>query len=517
MDSKLLLVKSVCLLYRESQQIIKTESSVDFVRTGVENIKESNDIVGMGTMASPITALKATVIEMCNNPVDHEYDKDTLLQTLKMNCGHDDKLYDILEEGIHTEYDSSQLKRSITNLRKSLSDYFRQEKLQDILSKAAWVFKNKRDTIKDIGKFIIDHMAECEPFQLSTKGKDPAILESIDINDEDSLTKAFGDLEDKGNESAIFKTGWQGLNRMLQGGFRRGEFWAGEALQHQWKTGFSLAIFTHLALYNTPYMIDQTKKPLLLRYTMEDAGYDNIKFIYNYLHLQAGTDVEDVPKIIDSIPEISKVEMAKFVKEKLSVNGYNIKIKRVDPTNWSYLHLINDMLELEAEGYEIHHLSIDYLNVLPKTGCTVGPMGSDIRDLFRRVRNFTVPRKIFTYTPHQLSTEAKNLAREGRQNLVKQIAGLGYTDGCKTIDNELDGELLFHKEFSNKRAYLTMQRSKHRGVEEIPEHLKFCCWMWPKRGPIPADIGFKDTSLSKVGGTSPNTVEDDTFSSSAFI
>lgn len=46
---------------------------------------------------------------------------------------------------------------------------------------------------------------------------------------------------------------------MLQGGFRRGEFWLIPALQHKFKTGFSLSIFSQIALYNKPYLFDKNK------------------------------------------------------------------------------------------------------------------------------------------------------------------------------------------------------------------------------------------------------------------
>ena len=83
--------------------------------------------------------------------------------------------------------------------------------------------------------------------------------------------------------------------------------------------------------------------------------------------------------------------MASYVKQRLGINGYEIKLLRVDPTKWTYMHLLNKVLELEASGYEIHVLMVDYLGLLPTTGCLVGPMGSDVRDMFRRVRNFCAP------------------------------------------------------------------------------------------------------------------------------
>ena len=57
---------------------------------------------------------------------------------------------------------------------------------------------------------------------------------------------------------------------MLQGGFRRGQFSMIAALQHKYKTGFTLSILSQIAMYTKPYMKDSFKKPLLLRISFED-------------------------------------------------------------------------------------------------------------------------------------------------------------------------------------------------------------------------------------------------------
>jgi hypothetical protein len=61
---------------------------------------------------------------------------------------------------------------------------------------------------------------------------------------------------------------------MIQGGFRPGETAVIGALQHKYKTGFTLSIFAQIALFNEPKTEDKTKKPLLLRISFEDElGY----------------------------------------------------------------------------------------------------------------------------------------------------------------------------------------------------------------------------------------------------
>jgi hypothetical protein len=97
---------------------------------------------------------------------------------------------------------------------------------------------------------------------------------------------------------------------MLQGGFREGDFCVIGALQHRYKTGFSLSLFKHLALYNTPSMRDQNKKPLLLRISFEDDITLNLQFLYQSLK-----ENETGQKTI--LTNVTEEEMSSYVKERL--------------------------------------------------------------------------------------------------------------------------------------------------------------------------------------------------------
>lgn len=125
-----------------------------------------------------------------------------------------------------------------------------------------------------------------------------------------------------------------------------------------------------------------------------------------------------------------------------------------------------------------------------------------------------IKRKITFITPHQLSTEAKQLVRDGSANFVKQINEKGYYSGSKQLDQEVDLELYLHLVIDNKESYLTVQRGKHRTPTIIPEDHKFFVLKFPKRGPIKEDINGEDTSLRRVGGTPNEQTDEELFSGS---
>lgn len=383
MDAKLLLLKSITLLYRESQLKESAENSSELVKTVLETIQVPEANIGLNTDRDVIRSLKETCLEMSMNPPDYEYDLVSLLQTLRMNCGYDERLFDNIESSLKQDIRDNQIKRNVVGLRVSISNYFKSKQIEDILTKASSDFKYRREKIGDINTFVGSVIGQLESLQISTTSKDPAVITDIDISDQTATTNVFKEIKTANSKDGVLITGWQDLNLMLQGGFRRGEFICSSALQHKFKTGFSLSIFEDVARYNTPYLLNPNRRPLLLRISFEDDLKSNLQFIYQRLKYEEYGEPVDIHKL-----NVDEIAMADYVKSKLGVNGFAIKMMRVDPSGWTYRNICNKIIELEAEGYEIIFCMLDYLAMIPTTGCTIGPMGTDIRDLFRRIRNF---------------------------------------------------------------------------------------------------------------------------------
>lgn len=496
MDSRLLLVKSVTLLYRESLISDKSENSADLVRTVLEEIKLPEISLSLNHEREHLMALKDTALYLCSLPLDQQIEKDDLLQRLKVNCDNDEKLYEAFEQGIVKDMDEASLKRTVLSIRKSINDMFRENELVKCIDQAYGDLHFRRSSIKSIQSYVTELATKLEPYQIGASRKDPGVVNSLDIGDTSSLDEVFTKVKEVAEAVSILLTGWKGLNRALQGGFRRGETWVFGALQHSYKTGFSLTIFKQLAIYNKPVMKNTAKKPLMLRISFEDSLQLNMQFLYqNFYENEFGKKA--------NLKDVTPGQMTAYVQKKLQVQGYHVKMMRVNPSEWTYKDVQNTVLELEANGYEIHCLMLDYLPMLPTTGCESGPAGHDIRDMYRRMRNFCAPRDILLITPHQLSTDAKNLIREGSRDLVKKIAGGGYYSGSKQIDQEVDGELYLHIEKLNGRAYLTVQRGKHRIPTIIPDTEKYFVLPFPEDGSIPDDLLLDHEITLKVVGGGP--------------
>lgn len=493
MDIKLVLVKAVTLLYRESLLTEKETNSSDLIRTVLAGLKLPEVALSVNPERQLLMNLRDSVQFMCDNPIDHVYEKDELLQRLKVNCGDDEQVYAAFCQGIEKDMDDPAVKRTVLSIRKYINDTFRETEIINLFGKATNTLRFQRESIQDIRKFVGEFKTKLEPYEQSASLKDPNIVGSVDLGDNTQLITVLTEIQEVNNNVSILRTGWQGFNRMSQGGIRRGEVVCTSALQHNYKTGTGLTLFKQIAIYNTPYMLSPSKKPLLLRISFEDSLKSDIQFLYQNIFQNKYGELPNLKKL-------NIQEMAKFIKEVMEANGYHVKFMRVNPSGWTFRDIQNTIIGLEAEGYELHLVNLDYLGMLPTTGCTQGAQGDDMRDLWRRMRNFFSARGTSMISPHQLSSDAKQLIRDGRSDFVKNIAGKGYYDGCKRLDQEIDLEIHTHIEHLNGEAFLTFQRGKHRWPTVIPESHKYMVLKFTEKGCIMDDINGPDSTLKKVGG-----------------
>lgn len=496
MDSRVILSKILTLIYRS--RLVNNNENDDLARTILNTIKTDAPEFNFNGH-NGIKRLKEFAIELLEEK--DQIAKEVILQSLALILENDAKLLAIIKDSIEPDHDDASNKRIITSLIKLLNNYYKEHVAIEILNKATYDLKFNRGKITNFSDYLKTTLSDLEPLTsvISTL-KDPAVVNEIDFDNPESVTTVFEEVKNLNNNSGIYKFGWQDINTMTQGGVRRGESIGIEALQHKYKTGFSLSAFIQLATENTPIVTKEEaeagKKPLLVRISFEDNLTNNLQFMYQYLKAMEGTPVN-----AKDFGELSAEEMSAYILAKLTATGFKIKMRRVDPSQWTYSSLINYILELEAQGYAVHVLMCDYLLKMPTTGCVQGPAGVDKRDMVRRVRNFCSARNIAFISPYQLSTEAKQLIRNGvpEHQFVNEIAEKGYTDGCKTIDQELDLELYIHLFTHKRRKYLSVRRGKHRVPTVISDEEKYVIYRFPGLNiPILGDLHTESTGMRKL-------------------
>lgn len=508
LDSKLLLLNSICLLYRESELPGAHDRSCDLVRQALALVKLPNtQQVLLDPTSQILSGLKRLAGTMADDPNDHVYEENEILQQVKLICGEDLALYEAFERGLMSGLSESALKRVCVNMRRTLANHLRNENVKNFIQQANAKLQFRPEEITDMRKFVGEHLALLEPYMQDASQEDPAVLTRVNFSDVASITSAYNDVRAQADGSAILRTPWQGINRMLRGGFRRGEQWVISALPHMNKSGFTLDLYRGVCTHNVPLMLDVNKKPLILFYTFENTTEVNMQYLYTKFKANENRTVVTE----DTLKDIPAEEVAAYVYQQMGVSGYHTEMIKVDPTKWSYQALCNDVLAYEAKGFEVHAVFADYLYMLPTVGCTQGPMGHDVRDMFRRTRAFFNAKKILFVTPHQISTMGKQLVRNGESDFVKSLPGKGYYAGSSQIDQEADGEIFLHIEKLGGRAYQTYQRGKHRLVGQTPPIDQYCVHLFDQYLGILDDVNGDDTTLRHVGGGKVGSADEKPF------
>jgi len=375
-----ILLKAIVLLHRETLLENNLDDSRDLVRTVIKLFDSSKDSQYTGGESTILSDLVFLIKDMVDNP--DNYDKLSLLQSLELILKDKESLLKMVDRTINTTIDVPSLKRTILSHRNVLNNYYKEETIKKIIAKASYQLHSNNLQDKSITEFVAEVVTNLEAHSISTRVKDPGIIDEQDIADEASLGTVIDKVKSQNVEGGKLLTGWKALNEMTQNGFRKGAMVVVNALQHNYKSGFIQSLLMQLPRYNTPVMVDPGKKPLIIYISFEDDSVVYVDFMYRYLYYNQHKELPDMDKLETG-------DMARYIKEQLSVNGYHVKMLRVNPSEWTYKHLFNKLLELEANGFEIHALLLDYLSKLPTTGCIQGPIGTDLRDLFQRVRNYS--------------------------------------------------------------------------------------------------------------------------------
>lgn len=503
MDERLLLVKVITLLYRDQQLVNRFDIIPNLVTEALTHIKTPEQVNTGDFTHDSVTSLKEIsnwLLKTSGTIIPFE----EFLQRVSVACQTDKGLLDGIIEPSRSEMTQENIMVFCNYNINEIRNYLTTIQIKSLL-KSAYLDTHYKADLVDWGELCRTVTTEMVRFETNMSGKtnyddNPHIVDSVDFDDDDSIEDIIKSTQDELSSDGMIRFGWKGFNRMFgneEEAAKRGEMLLISALQHNYKSGTALSLFRHHAQYNTPHMIDPTAKPCLLRMSFETSARYDVNFLYDALY-------ENETGLPSDFKRVSPKEASDFVKQRLRANGYSIKLMNVNPTEFTVFDIFEVCNKLISKGFEIHQLNMDYLNMISKRGCTIGgPMGSDIRDLFRRVRNFTAERKIFTVTPHQMSSEAKKLIRENipEADFVNRIANKGYYDGCSGLDQEVDIEIYQHIVKINGESYMTFRRGKHRKVGAItPDKDLYCVYKMEKIGGIPDDINSKDMSRRRVGG-----------------
>lgn len=496
LSPKQLMASCLTLLCLENRKDSPASPSTELITSVIGLIPVKQTTVDIDSGQQTFNDLKKLVHNLNRTPKATFPSTSEILQLVQIGCREESSLFEAIRDAVNEAFpDGSAVMGKVNSYRSTLHHYLNEEKIKLHVKDASAKLLFSSNGSIDPAAIVNDMVEKVMPFlKARSEQKHPAEIGTLDFDNPAGVEDYFESVKTTLTADGAFRSGWKAFNRMLGklGAMRRGEFILGGGLQHNFKTGLSLALFCHACLFNKPFMRDKNKKPMLMFVTLENEIPDNLLWIYAYL-------MENETGIKVDVALIDKKVASEYVCARLQEAGFTVKMVRFDPSDFSISGFTNYLDGIQSQGFEIQFLVVDYLNMLPKTGLDAQVAGDDIRLLFRRMRNYTAPRGITFFSPHQLSSDALQLSRDNTEDLVKVVANRGYYDGCRRLGQEPDLEILFHIVRMNGKAYLTMQRGKHRN-NVTAESDQYLVLPFNDIGTLPWDIDkAEDYSLSAVG------------------
>ncbi len=510
MENKLALVNSLALLHNENLIPEATRNSHANLIKKVCGLIKVPLIGADDTERSVIVSLKQLVLDIAEQKMT--YDTATIKKTIRMMCAYTPELESALSEVLNETPDELEAVKNVGNYVNQLRLFTNRLEQRKLVSRASFAL-NDDSSDKDQEQIIEELRQELEKIYISNStkqnGEEDCFVERIMSNDPLSMEHVF-EATKRQMSGATLRTGWNAVNERILGinkGFVPGEAWVMPALPHNAKTTFSLSCFLSLGVMNdaSDFMEEgDTRKPMFLDISLENGLEVNMpvayQMLYGFKHNQPVTEEE--------LRQLDTKVTSEFVSEVMSERGWIYALERHNSTLFTIDKFQTIINKYESQGYKIVGVRVDYLGVANKAGLSNGTIGSEYRELVRRARNITSAKGMLLITPWQLSPAAKQL-KAMNPNYVKDLPGKGYTDGCTTVDNEVDGELFL----AVRDMLLELQRGKHRTIVDTPMAHRYRVLRFSDIGVLPWDAHTdEDTSLPSINADAISSENDDFFS-----
>lgn len=513
MNIKDTLVTSLAILQAES--MISTHNGDHTVIRNILKEAKLPDYVNEDDERASLMVIKDIVTEILDG--NSEFNKKIILKRIKLASTQNASLYESVVEFLDIEKDLPEvMEERIAEIEKMIRSYYFQlsqfTKLNTVMqsmSKAFGALKGTETRI-DTQTALSELKDNITNFTERTHSRIPSLVSALSSSDHTHFIKVFNNIKDKAQGNGL-KTGWQDVNRLMgiSGGVGE-EMWLMPALPHNCKSLFSLSLATSIVVFNKPdYVMKDVKgdlKPIILDLSLENEHEINVSNVFQMLYGHFEGRMPDMAK--------EDVEfMSKYISEKLEKNGWGYEYEKHTNDNFRVSYINDIILDRRRRGEHVVGIRADYLGTIDKSGHGNGIAGSDIKEIYRMARNIQVVKnRGFILAPHQISPEGKKLRAIDEAGFIKNAPGKGLYDNCTSLDNEADGELYANKRVIDGRAYLELQRGKHRTIVDTnPAHhytvIPFGVGVLP--WDVDKDYKTTATSLNHFTGGMDGSVLDD--------
>lgn len=318
--------------------------------------------------------------------------------------------------------------------------------------------------------------------------KDETSVPFLDFTDKENLHRALNAYAIN-NQTNVFKTGWQGLNRALHGGFALGSSIVFNALAYSGKTMMLLKMARWQVSLNN--VSSQYRNPTCIIYSLENETPQNLRLLFNEFYVNKFHNEPPVNWTIDQIADFCFDEAAKC--------GWRLVIDRRLGANFGYAELVSNFEEYLAKGWTPLMVVIDYMNMMKKSnGKQEARNDLQIRELYTNVRNYLTSHHCTLVTAHQLNRQAAEVARVNPTGAVRRF-DIGMLSDSTDPQREVDITFYQHKERDLRgRYWMTFKLDKDRYHPNTPDQDKFFAYMFDEKLGILDDIDGPDRSAANI-------------------
>lgn len=290
--------------------------------------------------------------------------------------------------------------------------------------------------------------------QAGGEAEDDIRVKNVDLSNVDSIKRAITSYKTLNNQ-ARFKTGLQGLNRALGGGWCAGESLMISALSHNGKSTGLLKFARWQVTLNTPPA--QFPNPTCVIYSLENESQQNLMILYHELYINMFDKLPD--------PNATDAEIATLLHSEFMNCGWRLIIQRRLPNEFGFPELKADIESIEREGSTPLMCIIDYMSKMRMSGGGGDDGGSSaaaIGDLYSNVCNYLKSKNCTLVTAHQLNRKAQELTHTLPNGAIKRFDESMLTKSTEP-HREIDINLYQHIERDPMgRSFMTYRVGKDR-------------------------------------------------------
>ena len=465
-------------IYKEMQSIIS-------------NIKiEPRAVMGLGGEDSIIEALRYTAEWMIYNSSGN-YSKQDLMQRLTINFQGNSEYLEVAKSSLIDDISQDDARSRVIAIMQELRYDKKRSKLKQVVSKANAVI-NYGSTSVAIGGYITDLVSELSELHTADGDEITGLVSRVNFSNKGDIAKTMKKSKSLVSLDGALNTGFQGMNDACGGlGIPRGFLVNFGACSHHYKSGILVDLALNIPAYNTPWMWDPNKKPMIMFITFENSAEQNIMIIYKkYYEIKYGKECNESE--IDV--EVAEQELGEYFEQ----NGYHFCIEHYSPADFSVYDLLAVMNRAITAGYELHAVICDYLYLIAHNSGG-DSLNIQVLKTFEMVRTYCMPKGITFITAHQLSTEAQRLIKTdivSTANFTRKVNTGGWYQECQALHQKFDLEFVMHIHLHiDGYKYLTFSRGKHRGGEKTPQCKLHFMYKFQAFGGIVPDVNKESQVL----------------------